>query len=107
MTHIRIPNLPTGRIVDDNGNTSDEEQTFRQTLITSLQDNFGNEGCVVPSQTSANITKIQNHTVIDQATGLTVYTCQGGTMIYDSDTDELKVAILSGGIPSFKVVTVV
>lgn len=107
MANIRIPNLPVGRLVDENGNTTDEEQTFRQTLISSLQDNFGNEGCVVPSQTTDNITKIQNHTVIDQATGNSVYTCKGGTLIYDTDTDELKVAILSGGIPSFKVVTVV
>jgi len=106
MANIRIPNLPVGRLVDENGNTTDEEQTFRQTLISSLQDNFGSEGCVVPSQTTANITKIQNHTVIDQATGNPVYTCKGGTLIYDTDTDELKVAILSGGIPSFKVVTV-
>lgn len=107
MANIRIPNLPVGRLVDENGNTTDEEQTFRQTLISSLQDNFGSEGCVVPSQTTDNITKIQNHTVIDQATGNSVYTCKGGTLIYDTDTDELKVAILSGGIPSFKVVTVV
>lgn len=116
MTHIRIPNLPTGRIVDENGNTSDEEQTFRQTLITSLQDNFGNEGCVVPSQTSANITKIQDHTIIDQATGLTVYTCQFGTLIFNNEPydaitnpqgNSLLVAVDDGtGKPIFKIVNV-
>lgn len=103
---IRIPNLPMGKVVDENGYASDDEQTFRQALISSLQDNFGSEGCIVPSQTTANIAIIQNNTYIDPATGNTVYSCQPGTFIYDTDTDELKVSILSGGIPVFKVVTV-
>ena len=106
MTTIRIPNLPDGKMVDDSGETTGEEKTFRQALLTSLQKNFGNEGCVVPSQTTANILLIQNNTYIDQATGLPVYTCQGGTMIYDTTTDELKVAILAAGVPTFRVVTV-
>lgn len=105
--NIRIPNLPMGKVVDENGFASDDEQTFRQTLISSLQDNFGSEGCVVPSQTTANITTIQDNTYIDQATGDTVYSCKGGTLVYDTDTNQLKVAILSGGVPTFHVVTVV
>lgn len=105
--NVRIPNLPMGKIAQEDGMPTDDEQTFRQTLISSLQDNFGNEGCVVPSQPTTNITLIQNNTYIDQATGNTVYTCQGGTLIYDVTTNQLKVAILSGGVPTFHVVTVV
>ena len=105
--NIRIPNIPSGKVVDENGFASDDEQTFRRVLITSLQNNFGSEGCVVPSQTTDNITSIQNNTYVEPATGNTIYTCQGGTLIYDTDTDQLKVAILAAGVPTFRVVTVV
>ena len=37
---IRIPNLPIGQIVDENGNATDDELSFRHALITSLQNNF-------------------------------------------------------------------
>lgn len=116
MANIRIPNLPVGRLVDQNGNTTDEEQTFRQTLISSLQDNFGSEGCVVPSQTKANIAKIQDHTVIDQATGNPVYTCKFGTLIFNNEPydaitnpqgNSLLVAVDDGtGKPLFKIINV-
>ena len=99
---IRIPNLPQGKLVDEQGNPTDDELTFRQRLITSLQDNFGNEGVVAPSQSTADITTIQNHQLPNGA-----YTCQGGTLIYDLTTNELKVAILVAGVPTFRVVQVI
>lgn len=36
-TVIRVPNLPTGQIVDPDGNATDDELTFRHGLVTSLQ----------------------------------------------------------------------
>lgn len=109
---IRVPNLPLGAMVDDNGNATAGESIFRQTLIRSLQQNFGNEGLVAPSQlntTAPNdaVMVIQNNQVVNQATGELQYTCQGGTLIYDSTNNNLLVCILDGsGVPTFKKVTV-
>lgn len=101
---VRIPNLPLGKLVDTDLNPTDDEITFRHTLITSLQKNFGDEGVVIPTQPTANITIIQNNQ--NQATP-PQYTCQAGTFIYDSDTNSVKVAILVAGVPTFKTVVVV
>jgi len=57
--YIRVPNLPNGQITDANGNATDDEITFRNALITGLQKNFGNEGCVFPTQTYDNMLLIQ------------------------------------------------
>jgi hypothetical protein len=114
---IRVPNLPLGPMVDDKGAPVPAEITFRQALITSLQQNFGNEGLVAPSQTNVNpvtpgdppnaITTIQNNTLIINESDVPVYTCQGGTLLYDSTNNNLLVCILaSDGTPTFKVVTV-
>ena len=86
--NIRIPNLPIGKIVDENGLPTAEEQMFRQNLITALQLLFGNQGVVVTSQDQANITAIQNN-VAQKLSGtsyLSYYTCQFGTMIYKPST---------------------
>lgn len=107
---IRIPNLPMGRIVDADGKPTDDELTFRQTLLTLLEQLLGTEGLVMPQQPTANITTIQNHTQkTPGASSGTVYTCQFGTFIYDSTTREVKVTVESGpstGVPVFKVVTI-
>jgi hypothetical protein len=108
---IRVPNLPLGKMVDANGSPTATEITFRQSLIRSLQQNFGNEGLVVPSQkntTAPNnaVEVIQNNTVINPATGLPQYTLVPGTLLYDSTNNNLLVAILVGDTPKFKVVTV-
>jgi len=101
---VRVPNLPSGKIVDENFNATDDELTFRQVLITSLQDNFGDEGVVIPSQPTTAIATIQAN---QNQSAPPQYTCQAGTFIYDSTTDEVKVAILVAGVPTFKVVQVV
>jgi hypothetical protein len=101
MTVIRIPNLPTGEIVREDGTATDDELTFRTTLITSLQQNFGNEGVVVPTQDSVNIGVIQNNQLPDGQ-----YSCQPGTIIYNSTNDTLMVSILVAGVPVFKTFTV-
>ena len=110
--NIRIPNLPIGPIVDSQGNPTAPEIVFRQILITSLQQNFGAEGLVPPSQKNAaapnnSIDIIQNNKRYDVATKKFVYTCQGGTLVYDSTNNNLLVCILdSSGVPTFKIVNV-
>ena len=106
MADIRIPNLPTGPIVNDKGNPTDGESTFRRILITSLQKNFGNEGVVVSAQSATDILKIQNNTVYNPATGNNEFTCQFGTILYNSTANSIMIAIDDGtGAPLFKTVT--
>ena len=103
---IRIPNLPMGKVVDENGFASDDEQTFRQTLISSLQDNFGSEGCVIPSLSATDIAIIQDNNFVDQATGNTIYSCQYGTLVYNITANSIMAAIDNGaGKPKFMTVT--
>ena len=95
---VRVPNLPTGQMVDEAGNPVDDELTFRQTLISSLQQNFGEEGLVMPTQyetvTQDYVTQIQNHQNIAGQ-----YTCQLGTLLYviadptDHTLDKVMVAV--------------
>jgi hypothetical protein len=104
--NIRIPNLPMGKVVNEQGFASDDEQTFRQTLITSLQANFGNEGCVIPSLSASDITTIQNNSYVDPANGNTVYTCAYGTLVYNTTANSIMATIDDGtGKPIFKTVT--
>ena len=106
---IRVPNLPLGAIVDENGYPTAEEQTFRQALITLLQNLFGDTGMIMPAQTATNMTTIQDNT--QPAPGTTqgyVYTCQYGQMLYNSTDNSVQIAINSGdatGSPVFKTVT--
>lgn len=100
---IRIPTLPIGQMVKEDGTPTEEELTFRQNLVSNLQSIAGNEGLVAPTQTTANILVIQNNQLPNGE-----YTCQFGTIIYDVTTRELKVAVDDGaGAPLFKVVTLV
>ncbi len=100
-----IPSIPVSPITNNQGYATDEEQQFRQNLIQALQLGASEEGLVAPSQTSdpANntIAVIQNNKDIQGN-----FTCQGGTLLYDSTTNTLKVAILVAGVPTFKTVTV-
>lgn len=109
---VRIPNLPMGRIVDENGKATDDELTFRQALLTLLQQLAGTEGLVMPQQTTANITAIQNNRMnvpVGNTGGVNqIYTCAYGTMIYDSDLKVAKVALedpAHSGVPKFFTVT--
>ena len=103
---VRIPNLPMGQITDGKGFATETEQTWRQSLISSLQNNFGPEGCVLPTQSAANIITIQDNNYIDPATRLPVYTCQYGTMLYNSTANSIMIAVNNGsGQPVFRTVT--
>lgn len=116
MPVIRVPNLPIGRLVDENGYPTDDFLTYLQALTQSLQQNYGNEGLVMPTQTEEMapddfVTQIQNH---QNASGQ--YTCQLGTMLYvikdpsDHTQDEVQIAVRNTDTypttaPLFKTVT--
>ncbi len=113
---IRIPNLPLGQIVDDKGMPTDDELTFRQSLVTALQNNMGNEGLVIPQQSQADANTILNHRVENPSNPATfVYTCQLGTMLYiphatDYTQDKVVIAVRNDATypatpPIFKTVT--
>lgn len=115
---LRVPNLPTGKIADENGMATDDELIFRQNLITSLQNNFGNEGLVMPTQNNEAppadyVTQIQNN---QNENGQ--FTCQLGTMLYviadplDYTQDKVMIAVRNDNTypataPLFKTVTLV
>lgn len=107
---IRIPNLPTGAITNSEGNATDDEMTFRHTLISNLQNLFGSEGCVVPTQSYSNMLLIQNNQLPNGQ-----FTCAFGTCLYVPDFLVMAVPTHSivfcvpdgGGNPLFKRVTLV
>lgn len=107
---VRIPNLPLGKIVDDQGNPTPDEQTFRQALLTLLQNFSGPEGLVMPTQSAVNEALIlANKNIAGQ------YTCQLGTMLYiqhptDYTMDKVVIAVRNDNTypltpPIFKTVT--
>jgi hypothetical protein len=103
---FRIPNLPSGPIVDKDGNPTQAELNFRQMLLQQLQLLMGNEGLVMPMQSSSNITTIQDNSNLVPGTNITTYPCQFGTMIYNETDKSVMVAIDDGtGVPVFKTVT--
>ncbi len=118
---VRIPNLPMGPLVDEKGYPTDEEQTFRQALLTLLQTFMGDEGLVMPTQDQASMTVIQNHTETTPAgtygTPIVTYTCALGTMLYvipditDYTQDKVMVAVRNSNdypdsAPLFKTFTI-
>lgn len=106
--NIRIPNLPLGPYIDNNGMPYMEFLTFLQTLTSNLQNYFGDEGLVAPSQTAANVLIIQNDTNPNPSGGAPIYNCEFGTILYESDTRKMKVAINDGtGKPIFKEINLI
>lgn len=104
--NIRVPNLPVGKMVGEDGNPTPEELTFRQRLVSSLQDNFGPEGLVAPTQDATNIAIIQNHTIPNPSGGAPIPTCQFGTILYNVTANSIMIAVDDGaGNPIFKTVT--
>lgn len=78
---MQIPNLPVGKVVDENGEMTSDWINFMSQLITELQLNLNNEGYRLPSQTTANINDLLD---VNKSTG---------AMVYDRDTNEFKVNI--------------
>lgn len=88
---VRVPNLPIGTIVDKEGNPTQEELTFRQSLLSLLQSLIGNEGQVTPSVTTSQLSAIQDNTQLTPignsgTSGVSSYTCQWGTGAYTPST---------------------
>ena len=102
MTVIRIPNLPNGQVVNKDGTATDDEMTFRHTLITSLQKTFGNEGCVIPTQTNASAPENFIKQIQDNQDANGNYTCGFGRFLYDATNNRILVSIdVGGGVPGF------
>jgi hypothetical protein len=97
---LNIPDLPVSPMTDKNGYATAPEIQFRQGLVQSLQSVTSSEGLVPPSANSATITIIQNG---KNPQGQ--FTCQAGTLIYNTDTNQLQVCILVAGVPTFKTLT--
>lgn len=96
-----IPNFQNVPIIGSGGYWSDAWSLIMQQLISILQTNFGAEGVVVPTLTAAQITIVQNNQLSNGE-----YTCQYGTIVYNSDANSIMIAINNGsGAPVFKTVT--
>lgn len=95
---IRVPNLPLGPMVDKDGNPTQNEQLFRQSLIDLLQLYFSPEGIVAPSQSPANVQVIKAGV---DASGQS--TMLPGTVIYqkhatDYTQDKVIIAFRSSNV---------
>lgn len=100
---IRIPNLPFGQLIDDKGFPTDDFLTFMQALVGNLENFIGNEGLVMPTQSSQNITEIANNVDENQRKTLAF-----GTLIYDADNRKILASIDDGtGNPIFKEVNLI
>lgn len=104
---VRIPNLPSGRMVDEDGMPTEEELTFRQALLALLENLFGPEGLVPPAQPTTNITAIAtNQNITQGSSDVTGYTMQAGTILYNSTLGTLVVNLPVLGVPTIKTFTV-
>lgn len=101
-----VPNVPVDPMYEiQNGKIilSAVGKTFFETFINYFMTNFSSEGLVPPSQSAANITSIQNNRLPNGN-----YTCQFGTLIYNSTTNSLMVALNNGSnVPVFHTIMVV
>jgi phage-related holin len=77
---MSIPNFIDSKFVDENGNLTDTWKMILSQLFSHLQNNLSQEGIKVPQQTTSNIG------ILDNINSL-------GALIYDKDTNELKVNI--------------
>lgn len=104
---MNVPNLPVGQIVDKEGYPTDQMLTFLQNLVSGLQNNIGDQSFVLPTQTSAQITTIQNNVIPDPSNSLaSLHTCEYGTGFYNSTANTITFCINNGsGLPIFKTVT--
>lgn len=77
---MKLPNLTFGPICDNNFNVSTEWAQYFSQTTQQIQENFSDNGVVLPKQTSANISLLSGSSNI-------------GLMVYDSDTNEFKINI--------------
>lgn len=108
MANIPRMDFRGNKFVNPDGTLTEVAQGFFDLLDTVLTKNIGPEALVAPSQSSTttpnNIATIQNNKIVSN-TNQTTYTCQFGTFLFDTATDNLLVAKGSlTGIPIFKTV---
>lgn len=84
---MNIPNFINEQMVDENGYLTDTWRQVLSELFTQLQLNLSDESIIVPQQTTAKIAQLST-------------TDYEGGLLYDSDTDQLKVNLAG----TFKVV---
>lgn len=77
---MNIPNFYDGKVVDKEGNFTEEWKNIMSQLFNELQKKMSNESHVAPSQSTTNISV------------LNVPKYKGG-LLYDKDTNKLKVNI--------------
>lgn len=75
---MMIPSFSNNRVVDEDGFFTPEWANLMSILITQTQNNLGNEGYVLPQQSSANITDL---TDASKSTGAIVYNSTDNTMM--------------------------
>ena len=98
---MNIPNVPTGAFWDpEKKDMSSNWRQFFEQMTKYILVNLGNTGIVASPQSAANIAVIAG---AKNSSGS--YIAQGGQLVYDTDNNLLKVAILSGGVPTFHTVT--
>ena len=105
FVEVRIPTLPMGKIVNEQGMPTDDELQFRQSLITLLNKLIGTQGVVPPSQTTADITLIAtNQQITPLANGAynSTYTMLPGALLYNTSTGKLVVNVPVAGVPTIK-----
>lgn len=88
---MKIPNIIDRPISDKEGNLTSEWKQLLTELITQLQLNVSDEGFIIPRQSSANITSISTSKSV-------------GAIVYDSDTNQFKACVSSGGTGVFKTI---
>lgn len=75
---MKIPSVLEHPLVDKDGNLTQPWKLAFAQLLTQLQKNLSDEGFVIPQQSSANISILNNAK-------------STGALIYDADTHELKI----------------
>jgi hypothetical protein len=75
---MRIPNVPTTRIVDKEGIVTPQWAAFLRNLITQLRLNVSDEGYVFPFLTNAEVLQLNNTDNI-------------GKILYNSTTQQMMV----------------
>ena len=79
-----VPVWQNVQLTDENGRATADSEIFFGTLNREMQANVSNDGFVIPSRTTSEIDQILLDANPESQK-------PNGTMLYDSDTDELKI----------------
>lgn len=104
-TYVDIP------VVDPKtGMFTAQWKVIMQTLFASLVTGASEQGLVAPTQVAADVTIIQNNQIPNPApppAPVSIYTCQYGTLLYNSTANSLMVALNNAGVPQFYTVVTI